>query len=190
MVALADPLTGLVHMLAHPYLARAFAAGGLIALASGLVGFFLVVRSQVFSGDALSHVAFTGALAALALGIDLRVGLYAACIVFAVTLSALGRRGRADDVAIGNAFAWVLGLGVFFLTVYTSSSSGSNGRAGVTVLFGSIFGLGAGQAQVAEVVAAVVIAGLVTVARPLLFASVDADVAAARGVPVRLLGVG
>jgi zinc/manganese transport system permease protein len=144
----------------------------------------------VFTGDALSHVAFTGALAALALGYDLRLGLFAATIVIALLLGALGRRGRPDDVAIGSVFSWILGLGVFFLTLYTTSRSAVNGGAGVNVLFGSIFGLSAGQAVTAALIAVAICAAILIIARPLLFASVDEAVAAARGVPVRLLGFG
>ncbi|MCW2865349.1 MAG: hypothetical protein JWP48_7057, partial [Actinoallomurus sp.] len=155
----------------------------------GLVGYFLVLRAQVFTGDALSHVAFTGALAALAFGIDPRVGLFAAAIAVAVGMGALGRRGRADDVVIGNVFAWILGLGVFFLTLYTTSHSSGNGTAGVSVLFGSMFGLSSGQAWTAVWIAAAVSLVLLGIARPLLFASIDENVAAARGVPVRLLGL-
>jgi zinc/manganese transport system permease protein len=173
----------------HPFIQHAFLAGTGIALACGLVGYFLVLRAQVFTGDALSHVAFTGALAALAFGIDLRIGLFAATIVIALLMSALGQRGRADDVVIGNVFAWILGLGVFFLTLYTTTRSTANGTAGVTVLFGSIFGLSAGQAGLAASIAAGVALLVVLIARPLLFASIDQSVAAARGVPVRLLGI-
>jgi zinc/manganese transport system permease protein len=133
-------------------------------------------------------VAFTGALAALALGVDLRIGLFAATIAVALALGTLGRRGRADDVAIGNVFSWILGLGVFFLTVYTTSRSAGNGGAGVNVLFGSIFGLSAGQATTAALVGVGVSAAVLAIARPLLFASLDEAVAAARGVPVRPLG--
>jgi zinc/manganese transport system permease protein len=171
----------------HPYFVHALLAGTAIALAAGLVGYFLVLRAQVFTGDALSHVAFTGALAALALGYDLRLGLFAATVVFAVIIGALGRRGRADDVAIGSVFSWILGLGVFFLTLYTTSGNTENGTAGVNVLFGSIFGLSAGQARLAAVIAAVICLAVLAVARPLLFASIDEAVAAARGVPVRVL---
>lgn len=173
----------------HPFIQHALLAGTGIALACGLVGYFLVLRAQVFTGDALSHVAFTGALAALAFGIDLRIGLFAATIVIALLMSALGRRGRADDVVIGNVFAWILGLGVFFLTLYTTTRSTANGTAGVTVLFGSIFGLSAGQAFLAASVAGGVALLVILIARPLLFASVDESVAAARGVPVRVLGI-
>ncbi len=193
-LAAGDPITGIGHMLALPFEVRAYVVGTLIAAAAGLIGYFVVLRSQVFTGDALSHVAFTGALAALAAGIDLRIGLFAACVVFAVAMTALGRDGRADDVVIGNLFAWILGLGVFFLTVYTAGASatrgGNNGSSGVNVLFGSIFGLTAGQTTTAAIIAAAVILAILAIARPLLFASVDPAVAAARGVPVRLLGLG
>jgi zinc/manganese transport system permease protein len=167
------------------FLVNALLAGTAIAAAAGLVGYFVVLRAQVFTGDALSHVAFTGALAALALGVDERFGLFAATIGVGV---ALGGRGRADDVVIGSVFAWILGLGVFFLTLYTTNNSAGNGNAGVNVLFGSIFGLNRSEAVTAVVVAAVIAAGMVTIARPLLFASIDNAVAAARGIPVRMLG--
>jgi zinc/manganese transport system permease protein len=185
-----NPLAGIGHMLSQPYLARGFLAGGLIALATGLVGYFVVLRSQVFTGDALSHVAFTGAMAALAVGIDLRVGLFAGCVLFAVIMGTLGQRGRAGDVAIGSVFAWVLGLGVLFLTIYLTSKRGGNGGAGVTVLFGSIFGLSSAQSTVASIIAGGLIIAMLAITRPLLFASIDEAVAAARGVPVRLLGIG
>ena len=148
----------------------------------------MVLRGQVFAGDALSHVAYTGALAALAAGVDLRFGLFAATVAVGLGLGLLGGRGSADDVVIGTTFAWVLGLGVFFLAFYTRHSSGGNGTASVTVLFGSIFGISGSAALVAVLVAAGLIVVLAAIARPLLFASVDPAVAAARGIPVRLLG--
>ncbi len=173
----------------HPYFTHALLAGTGIAAAAGLVGYFLVLRAQVFTGDALGHVAFTGGLAALALGYDLRLGLFAATVVFAVLIGAFGGRGRSDDVAIGSVFAWILGLGAFFLTLY-STRGAAHGTAGVSVLlFGSIFGLSAGQARVAALAAAAICASVALLARPLLFASVDEAVAAARGVPVRALGL-
>lgn len=174
--------------LAHPYFLHAVLAGGAVAAAAGLVGYFLVMRAQVFTGDALGHVAFTGSLAALAFGIDLRVGLFAATIGVALLLGALGRAGRADDVAIGSVFAWVTGLGAFFVTLYATSRGATDGGAGVRVLFGSVFGLSAGRAWTAAAVAAAVCLAVLAMLRPLLFASVDEAVAAARGVPVRVLG--
>lgn len=176
-------------MLAQPFMRHAFLAGTAIALASGLVGYFVVLRGQVFTGDALSHVAFAGALGALAIGVDARIGLFVATVLGAVAMGRLGPRGRPDDVVIGSVFAWVLGLGVLFLSVYTTSRSASDGRAGINVLFGSILGLSRSQAVLAAVVGAAVCGALAAMARPLLFASVDEAVAAARGVPVRALGL-
>jgi zinc/manganese transport system permease protein len=178
-------------MLAHEFMRNAYLAGTFIALACGLVGYFLVLRSQVFAGDALSHVAFTGAVAAAAAGVDLRLGLFAATVVVAIGMGAAGDHARADDAVIGSVFAWVLGLGVLFLSIFTSSSSGSgNGSAGVRVLFGSIFGLSAGDARLAAVIGVGAALGLLAIARPLLFSSVDPGVAEGGGVPVRLLGLG
>jgi zinc/manganese transport system permease protein len=179
---------GLSDALAHPFFANALLAGTAIAAACGLVGYFLVLRGQVFTGDALSHVAFTGALAALAFGVDLRIGLFATTIGMALLMGGLGRKGRADDVVIGNIFAWILGLGVFFLALYTTSRSTANGSAGVTVLFGSLFGISADEAAVAATIAGVLCVLMLLLARPLLFATLDPAVAEARGVPVRLLG--
>lgn len=182
-------LESLLAPLEHPFFANALLAGTAIAAACGLVGYFLVLRAQIFTGDALSHVAFTGALAALAFGVDARIGLFAATVAVAVLMSALGRRGNPDDVVIGNIFAWILGVGVFFLTVYTTQRSTGNGAAGVNVLFGSIFGISTGDAVLAAIVGAALCLLTALLARPLLFATVDPAVASARGVPVRLLGL-
>jgi zinc/manganese transport system permease protein len=178
-------------MLGHEFMRNAFLAGTFVALACGLVGYFVVLRAQVFAGDALSHVAFTGALAAAAAGIDLRVGLFAATILVALGMGLLGERARADDAVIGSFFAWILGLGALFLSIFTISSSGSagNGAAGVRVLFGSIFGLSAGQARLAALLGALAVVLVLAIARPLLFSSVDVLVAEARGVRVKLLGI-
>jgi zinc/manganese transport system permease protein len=177
-------------MFTPTFMQNAFLAGSFIALAGGLSGYFLVLRAQVFAGDALSHVAFTGALAAAAFTLDIRVGLFVATILAGIAMGALGEHARADDVVIGSFFAWILGLGVLFLSIFTTNSSARNATAGVRVLFGSIFGLSTGEAQLAAVIAGLI--GLITllIARPLLFASLDIDVARAKGVPIRLLGIG
>jgi len=178
-------------IVSEEFFRNALLAGTAIAAACGLVGYFVVLRGQLFAADALSHVAFTGAVAALAAGIDLRIGLFAAVVAVSMLLGALGdrERGRADDVVIGSVFAWVLGLGVLFLSLAASRPAGSGGTAGVSVLFGSILGLDRSQAVTAAVVAVGVGVAIVAMARPLLFASVDPAVAAARGVPVRLVGL-
>jgi zinc/manganese transport system permease protein len=177
-------------LLTEPYLRFALVAGVSVAVMSGVLGYFVVLRSQVFSVDALSHVAFTGALGALAVGINPRLGLFAATIGVGVLLGLLGPRGRADDVVIGTVFAWVLGLGVLALSVYTTTRSAAGAGSGAAVLFGSILGLDARTTVLTVVVAVAVTAATLVAGRPLVFASLDPAVAAARGVPVRVLGVG
>jgi zinc/manganese transport system permease protein len=176
-------------MFAHEFIRNAFLAGTFIALACGVVGYFVVLRAQVFAGDALSHVAFTGALAAAAAGIDTRIGLFAATIAIALFLGGIGERAGADDVTIGIVFAWILGLGVFFLALFSSGPGGGNGLLGARALFGSIFGLSAADARLAAAIGVAIAAAMIAIARPLLFASVDPVVAASRGVPVRALGL-
>lgn len=179
-------------MFAHEFFRNALLAGTFVALACGAVGYFVVLRAQVFAGDALSHVAFTGALAAAAAGIDARVGLFAATIAVALVLGAVGgvrARQPADDVAIGIVFVWVLGLGVLFLVLFSSGSGAGDGLLGARALFGSIFGLSAADARLAAVIGAAIFVAILAIARPLLFASVDPGVAAVRGVPVTALGL-
>jgi zinc/manganese transport system permease protein len=176
-------------MFAHEFVRNAFLAGTFIALACGVVGYFVVLRAQVFAGDALSHVAFTGALAAAAAGIDTRIGLFAATIAIALVLGGIGERAGADDVTIGIVFAWILGLGVFFLALFSSGSAGGNGLLGARALFGSIFGLSGADARLAAAIGVAIALAVVAIARPLLFASVDPGVATSRGVPVRALGL-
>jgi zinc/manganese transport system permease protein len=177
-------------MFAHEFMRNALIAGSFVGLACGLVGYFVVLRAQVFAGDALSHVAFTGALAAAVLGVDILAGLFAATILGGIVMGILGDKARADDVTIGSLFAWTLGLGVLFLTIFTTQNSAGNGTAGVRVLFGSIFGLSDADVRTAVVLAVLASALVLAAARPLLFASLDAAVAAAQGVPVRTLGLG
>jgi zinc/manganese transport system permease protein len=177
-------------MFAHEFMRNALIAGSFVGLACGLVGYFVVLRAQVFAGDALSHVAFTGALAAAVFGIDILAGVFAATILGGIVMGVLGDRARADDVIIGSLFAWTLGLGVLFLSIFTRQTSADNGTAGVRVLFGSIFGLSTSDVRISVLLASVAAIVLLAIARPLLFASVDTQVAAARGVPVRALGLG
>lgn len=177
-------------MFAQEFMRNALIAGTFVGLACGLVGYFVVLRAQVFAGDALSHVAFTGALAALVIGADMRAGLFAATILGGIALGLLGDKARADDVTIGSFFAWTLGLGVLFLSIFTTNSSAGNGTGGVRVLFGSIFGLSTTDVLVSVTLSVAACFLLLAIARPLLFASLDAAVAAARGVPVGCLGLG
>jgi len=177
-------------MFAHEFMRNALIAGSFVGLACGLVGWFVVLRAQVFAGDALSHVAFTGALAAAVLGFNILAGVFVVTILGGIVMGILGDKARADDVTIGSLFAWTLGLGVLFLSIFTTQDSAGNGTAGVRVLFGSIFGLSTADVRISVVLATLAGALLLAIARPLLFASLDTAVAAAQGVPVRPLGLG
>jgi zinc/manganese transport system permease protein len=176
-------------MLEQEFMRNALLAGTLVAIACGLVGYYVVLRAQVFAGDALGHVAFTGALAAAVIGLDIRAGLFLATIAGGLLLGVLGDRARADDVVIGTVFAWALGLGVLCLSLFNANQSADNGTAGVRVLFGSIYGLSKRDVETTGALALLASLALLAIARPLLFASLDPLVAAARGVRVRTLGL-
>jgi zinc/manganese transport system permease protein len=198
-------------MLGQEFMRNALLAGTFVALACGVSGWFVVLRGQVFAGDALSHVAFPGALAAAAAGVDQRIGLFVATIAVGAAIGLLGRGvlaggrgggahggtgngagdagGAAQDTAIGIAFTFILGLGAFFLALAGTSAAGASGIAGAHTLFGSIFGLSAGEARLAAAIGLGAVLATVAIARPLLFSSVAPDVAAARGVPTRLLAI-
>ncbi len=195
-------------MFGQEFMRNALLAGTFIALACGVSGWFVVLRAQVFAGDALSHVAFPGALAAAAAGIDERVGLFAATVLVGAGIGLLGLGGRGgggagrgelaraaggsagQDTAIGIVFTFVLGLGVFFLTLFSMGAGGGAGIQAAHTLFGSIYGLGGGEARVAAAVGLAATAGMLAIGRPLLFVSLSPDIAAAKGVPARVLSVG
>jgi zinc/manganese transport system permease protein len=168
---------------------NAFLAGTALSIVSGLVGYFVLVRHQAFAGEALSDVAFTGALGGVVLGINPLAGMIVLTIMGALAMGSFSPRIGERDIAVGTVLAWVLGLGVLFLSLFTRHVSGTTGFSGVAVLFGSILSISASQTRVIVVVAAGIGLALLAVARPLLFSSVDPDVASARGIPVRLLGL-
>jgi len=171
-----------VNIFALEFMRNAFVTGGCIAVAAGLVGYFVVLRNQVFTADALGHVAFTGSVGGVLAGINLLLSALASCVAVALAIGTLGGRGRGRDVAIGTVFAWVLGVGVLFLSVYTTTRSAA-GNLGVSVLFGSILSLQPFQVAGSSLASIATCVVLVLVARPLLFLTVDPDVAIARGVP-------
>lgn len=176
-----------LDLITRPFVYHGLIVGSAVAVLCGLVGFFTVLRGQVFAGDALSHVSYTGAVAALAAGVDLRFGLFAATLAVGALLGLIGGRRIADDVVIGTTFAWILGLGVLFVSLYNAAGRGTTGSLTTSVLFGSIYGISTHATVTAVTVAAALLAVLLGIGRPLLFASIDPVVAAARGVPVRLL---
>jgi zinc/manganese transport system permease protein len=176
-------------MFAHEFVRNAWLAGTFVALACGVIGWFVVVRAQVFAGDALSHVAFVGAIAAAVVGIDERIGLFALTLALAGAMGMLGRRAQADDVTIGISFAWILGVGVLLLTILATSAGGASGITTANTLFGSVYSLSAGAAVVAAAVALAATTFVLGAARPLLLSTLDPELATLRGVPVRRLGL-
>ena len=178
-------------MLSYDFMRQALLAGTILSVVAGLVGYFVVLRHQAFAGESLSDVAFTGALGGAAFGINPFISLLVTTIGVALVMGGFGERLRGRDVAIGTVLAWVLGLGVLFLSLFTAQVSGTGtGFSGVTVLFGNILGTSIEQVRSITLISGGAILILLLIARPLLFASLDPDVAAARGVPVRLLSMG
>jgi zinc/manganese transport system permease protein len=177
-------------MLRYDFMRNAFLTGTAVALVAGLAGYFTLLRQLAFAGDALSHITFAGALGAALFSLNPLLGVFGLTAVVAVAIGALGERARARDEVVGVALAWTLGLGVLFSSLYTAGSGATNSALGVKTLFGSILGVQDAQAHVVALMAAGVTLILLLIARPLLFASIDPAVAATRGVPTRLLGVG
>jgi zinc/manganese transport system permease protein len=166
----------------------AFRAGTIVAVLAGLVGWFMVVRKQSFAGHTLAVVGFPGAAAAVWLGLGAGTGYLAFCLVTALVIAALPTQGQAgygeESAVVGTAQAFALGAGALFVALYKGFLNGTN-----ALLFGTFLGITPDQVLLLAVLAALVLVVLAVVGRPLLFASIDRDVARAHGVPVRLLGV-
>jgi zinc/manganese transport system permease protein len=177
-------------MFAHDFVRNAYLAGTFIALACGTVGWFAVLRGQLFAGDALSHVAFVGAIGAAVLSVDERAGLFLLTIALAGAMAALGRRSRADDVVIGITFAWILGIGALALALLATSANAGTGITAANTLFGQIYTLGAGASRLAAGIGVAVVVLTLACIRPLLLSTLDAELATVRGIPVRALGAG
>lgn len=161
---------------------NAVIVGVVVAIAAGATGWFVVERRQAFASHAIAHFGFPGAAAALLLGWSVYVGLFGFAISGAIVLGLLGERLRDRDVSVGMVLSLALGLGLVFLNLYTANAS-----EGISILFGNIVGISRNQVWLSVSVSALVLAGLTVMARPLLFATLNPEVAAARGVPVRLI---
>jgi len=159
-------------------------AGALLALVGGLVGVFVMQRDLAFAVHGVSELSFAGAAAALLVGVDVAVGSVGGSLVAAVLIGALGQRARDRSSVIGVLMPFGLGLGVLFLALYSGRSANKFG-----LLTGQIVAVDPARVTTMAVLAVVVVGGLALVWRPLTFASVDPDVAAARGVPVRALSL-
>jgi zinc/manganese transport system permease protein len=169
-------------MLAYEFMRHAFAAAGIVAVVSGFVGFFLVMRAQTFAGHALSHVGFAGATGAGLIGLAPIWGLIGFSLCAGIAIGALSERISNRDVAIGVVLALSLGFGVLFMHYHTAFA----GQA-IALLFGNVLAVGTEMLAILGGLAAVALAGLAAIMRPLVFASLQPELAEAKGVPLRLV---
>ena len=171
------------------FMVNAFRAGSLVAVAAGLIGWFMVLRRQSFAGHTLALVGFPGAAGATLLGVAAAWGFFGFCSAAALVIATLppagGRRYSEESAVIGTVQAFALACGFLFVTLYAGALNSVN-----ALLFGSFLGIDDGQVGALAVVVVAALAALAGMARPLLFASVDPDVAEARGVPVGALSGG
>jgi zinc/manganese transport system permease protein len=171
-------------MFTYDFMQNAFAAAGIVAVVSGLIGFFLVLRAQTFAGHALSHVGFAGATGAVLFGVSPLWGLVTLTLVAGVGMGLLGERVYQRDVAIGIVLAMSLGLGLLFLNFFTAYASQAT-----ALLFGNILGVDAATVWTLLLLGIAAIAALAVLSRPLLFASLQPELAEAKGVSLRLISV-
>ncbi|WP_345944007.1 metal ABC transporter permease [Streptomyces sp. SID3212] len=179
-------ITDVSRMWAFPFMVNAFRAGTVIAVGAGVMGWFMVLRRQSFAGHTLAVVGFPGAAGAALVGIGATYGYFAFCLTAALVVAAVPRAGRGSEdreaALVGTVQAFLLACGFLFTALYKGLLGGVT-----SLLFGSFLGITSTQVLILLVVTVVVLAALAVIGRPLLFASVDPDVAAGRGVPVRLL---
>jgi zinc/manganese transport system permease protein len=178
----------LQQLFAYSFMRNALLAGTIVAVVAGLVGWFMVLRGQSFAGHTLSQVGFPGAAGAALVGAAPAVGLLVFCVLAAVGIAVLGDRRsverRAESAGIGSILAFALALGFLFASLYSGFISGIQ-----AFLFGTFLGITQSQVLLLLAAGVVVLAAMAVMARPLLWASIDPDAAAARGVPVRALSI-
>jgi len=179
-------------LLLFHFMQTAYAAGTLVAILAGVAGYFVVLRGQSFVAHTLSQVGFPGAAAGVLVHVSPVAGLMAFCVAAAVGIGWRGRDvsrevqagSRVESAAVGSILAFSLGLGLLFVRLYAGSAQGV-----YAFLFGSILGITDRDVEVTFAAVLLALAALTWMARPLVFASVDPDVAEARGVPVRALAL-
>ncbi|TFV59988.1 metal ABC transporter permease [Mycobacterium sp. PS03-16] len=172
------------QILTSNFMRNAVVGGTIVALAAGLIGYFVVVRSTAFAAHALAHIGLPGATGAVLIGVPVGVGLGAFCIGGALVIGALGRRAADREVATGTVLAMATGLGLLFNSLATRSSSTMT-----NVLFGNLLAITDQQILSFAALLAVLAVSIAVIYRPLLFTSVNPQVANAKGVPVRGLSI-
>lgn len=168
----------------YQFMVNAFEAGTVVAIVAGAIGYFVVLRGSAFAAHALSHIGFAGATGAVVLALNPIYGLLAFTMGAGAAIGALGNRLRGRDVTIGIVLAWTLGLGVLFISLYAGYA-----QEAYALLFGEILGISAQEVAVTTLVALAALVVLVAMYRPLLFSSVDQELARAKGVPTLALSI-
>jgi zinc/manganese transport system permease protein len=171
-------------MLEYDFMRNAFAAATIVAIVSGLVGYFLVLRGQAFAGHALAHVGFTGASGAVLIGITPLWGMVTLTMAAGIGMGAMGERLAGRDVAIGIVLALSLGLGLLFLHFFTAYATQAT-----ALLFGNVLAVDVGTVRTLLWLGVVSVGILAVISRPLLFASLLPELAEAKGVSLRLYSV-
>jgi zinc/manganese transport system permease protein len=171
-------------MFEYEFMVHAFAAATIVAVAAGLVGYFLVLRGQTFAGHALSHVGFAGATGAVLIGVSPLAGLVIATVLAGAGMGMLGERLQQRDVAIGIVLALSLGLGLLFLHFYTAYASQAT-----ALLFGNVLGVDRRTVWALLVMGLLIMGALALISRPLLFATLQPELAEAKGVSLKLISV-
>jgi zinc/manganese transport system permease protein len=166
----------------YAFMQHAFEAGTIVAIVAGIIGYFVVLRRLSFAAHALSHVGFAGAAGAVLIGINPLIGLLTFTSGGSLAMASLGRRAAARDVQIGTVLAFMLGLGVLFISLYKGYATEA-----YSLLFGEILGISASDVIVTGVAGIICIAAMVVIYRRLLFTTLDEDVAEARGVSVGII---
>ena len=173
-----------IIMLEYDFMRHAFAAAAIVAVVAGLVGYFLVLRGQTFAGHALAHVGFTGATGAVLVGASPLAGLVAATVVAGVGMGFAGERLAQRDVAIGMGLALALGFGLLFLHFFTTYATQVT-----ALLFGNVLAVETTTVWTLAWLGLLSVGALGVIARPLLFASLQPELAEAKGVSLRLYAV-
>lgn len=166
------------------YMQNALLTGTIVAVLAGLVGFFVVLRGVSFATHALAQMGFAGAAGAVLIGVDPLWGLLVFAVGGALGLGLLGAREHGRDAITALLLVAALGTGALFLTLNSSYAT-----AAFTLLFGTIVGISREQVWLTAALALGCLGALAVLYRPLLLATVNPELAAARGVPLRLVGV-
>jgi zinc/manganese transport system permease protein len=174
--------TTITTMLEYDFMRNAFAAAGVAAIVSGLVGYFLVLRGQTFAGHALGHIGFAGATGAVLIGVASVWGLVVFTVAAGIAMGLMGDRISSRDVAIGVVLALALGFGLLFLHYYTAFAAQAT-----ALLFGNVLAVDAATIGILVGLSVITLASLAAIMRPLIFASLQPELAEAKGVPLRFI---